>query len=104
MHHLRGTGTIPKGASELKPQLTVVDILSAGKNEEHLWVKITVTMVKVTPSKDQPATFIVDSSEEAVNQAEEDAVFGCYFCDVMLREGYGTKCPGPPPPTPSTPT
>ena len=78
----------------MKDILTAEDIINAKTEEQdHLWVKISVTVLKVWRDHESIATAI---DAEAQRQADEDAVYGCYFCDVMLTlETLGTKCPGP---------
>ncbi len=78
----------------MKDILTTDDILKAKTEEqEHLWVKISVTVLRVWADHESIAVAI---DAEAQKQADEDAVLGCYFCDEMLTyETLGTKCPGP---------
>lgn len=56
----------------------------------HLWVKLSYTMIDATVINGEIVTTISDTSAEV---AEDEAKVGCWFCDTPLDiETINTEC------------
>jgi hypothetical protein len=63
---------------------------------QHHWVKHTVTNVSVLPDPDDDRQIVVIEDPDDVQNAEDEAVFGCDRCGISMPGNTDSTCPGAP--------
>lgn len=61
----------------------------------HTWVKIQYMPVHVEQADN--GTLIVSGTDTAIESADDQAQYGCWFCDTVLdTDTFHTECKGAP--------
>ena len=63
---------------------------------QHQWVKHTITPVSTLPDPENDNEIFVIEDPADVEQAEDQAVYGCNICGVSMPGNTDSLCPGPP--------
>lgn len=61
---------------------------------QHVWVKHTITPVSIVPDVDDDRQIVVIEDPRDIEQAEDDAVYGCDRCGKSMAGNTDSLCEG----------
>lgn len=63
---------------------------------QHQWVKHTITKVSLLPDLDDDRQVVAIEDAQDVQDAEDNAAYGCDVCGVAMEGNTDSLCTGPP--------